>query len=433
MILESMPNIEQNFFDAKIARSIPRIEKELVDSHAECLVELLGVAHSWHPGKKILAKVQDADVVTLELTRGVVKESLQGKSSRLLGRNRFWQKVIEVAKTDAGKMVRGIEVNQTFRVAWKRLHLHNGLSVLASAPFTVEVDSETVPELTNLLLPDDFKKFDSYGWLTTDDLQVYAAVITRVNDSLKGDHNFPLHPLPLWQGVNLVSLDYESFKRGDHLITFIKPPNSSLVKAQEIIREQLAKTECDLSEEELRKVSSFALLDFLLARVELTDAEEIIYALDQYCKRSCLSGKNNHLLHIGGGAHRDSIFRILRLVLTPYSDTIHLLAAMDPRMSEGKGDIWRLFKDALPFEQRLAAVGIKDGEVEIDQERLFQTVGSVLTEYREDFYKRVLVRRILGKTHPQSSTLKDYSSMVKERDRLYQLDVSELEDRSGEN
>lgn len=363
----------------------------------------MGVSHAGEPDEMVLDRVKRADVVTLELTRQVVQAGLRGEDSQILRNNSFWRGIIESLRSDTvNKRIRGVEVNQSPRVAWKRLSLHYGNPTLASSPFTIEVSRDRISDFYQLLSETELTTLKDRSWLITNNRYITDAVCQRLEEvtgALK-DWGFPVEMSPGIFWVCSASPE-ESDKTDDYRykITFMTPPHPSLIEAFELIKRELG----DLNLLKETEVNSFAfdvMLTYLLSPPELTEAREIAYVSNQSVRDPTTkpNQKTLEVVHVGGAHHTERLERIFQASL-PVNPRITINTSYD---SNYLNFVWLgpFFRDYIPFDRRMLAVRVTGFETEVVPELIGQDVVTAVVDNRDDFNERLAkyrASRQLGK------------------------------------
>jgi len=431
--------VDQPLFTSKDQNRLHRLEGWMADSGSTCQIDIMAIGHSWEPGE-ILTELKEGDVVTLELTRGVVDAGLKGSDSQLLDRNLFWRGLIEgLREVKDGKLIRGVEVNQTARNAWKRLGLNNG-TYISSALLTVEVNDPENTDLKTLLSEEDIEALKTYNWITVDDAFVAAKVMHRLNKSYgmmkkgkirkHGDH------VPLSFPPNL-SLAANNIRDRDGLngrfpVTFMKSPDSTLVSATQRLQEMFLDLPIELTANESKTLSLNTMLKFILSHAELKDAEEILTATYQFAYRLQPDNpKSIRTIHAGGADHAPAIqYSLQKHVSNP--DAIIVNIKHDPRFPKllNRGGILEFFGKTIPFENRLKGINVEGYEAYADPDFITNQTKNAVLDNIDDFRKRVLVDKILSdylKRTGDFDVLKNAIDSYTTQSNLYDMKEEELQ------
>lgn len=409
-------------------RRLSKISEILSGKDSRCTVNLLGVVHDWEPGGEILDRISKADIVTLELTRNVVKSGLSAGPSKILQKNIFWREIVASLRENQQGIIRGIEVNQTPRVAWKRFSLHHGEATLGAAFLTVEADREFVEDLVCCLSEEDLGSLKKFNWLMLDSIPVTALFLDLVHEAVKSPDFKGRLPLSLCDGFSLVSLNDKEHDAERFVTTLMLPPHHSLEEARLAIEGELKQSSVFLSDLELSSLARAVMEDYLLAQAELNDAEEIVYALSQFVRRGLKPQQGISVLHIGGAGHSSIISQIISECLPPGCKNIEVVLSHDPRFGPYKGWISQFFKENIPLTDLLSVAKVKGFEVSVDPQKAAREVVLAINRNKEDFQKRILVERIIDKKYAGSeeSFARSLKMVEDERD-LLQKELGELE------
>lgn len=381
----------------KVGKRLRILEDNLSLRNLSCDITLMGVGHDGIPEAPIRERLKTADVVTLELTRRVVQAGLANEDSSILERNVFWRTIIDDLREDPeGKRVRGIEVNQTPRIAWKRFNLHYGLATLAASPLSIEVERDHIAGLASLLSQDELKRLEKYNWLITEDISVAVEVINHLSSTMEtlADKDKAL-PVSIKPGISLVCLDLKQMKADkefkNHKVTFMTPPHPSLPEAFELI-DRLIKEFDFLENREAVVLAYDVMLLYLLSPPELTEVKEIAYVTNQYVRDDIRLGKKRvEVVHIGGAVHTSVLCGIFDSSL-PHQSRINVTPIFD---SEGEKMIplRSFFRDFIPFDQRMSAVRVCGFEAEVIPKLMGQQVEETILSNLEEFRERLMMYR----------------------------------------
>lgn len=430
--------IDQPLFTSKDQNRLHRLEGWMVDSGSTCQIDIMAIGHAWEPGE-ILTELKEGDVVTLELTRGVVDAGIEGSDSQLLDRNLFWRGLIEgLREVRDGKLIRGVEVNQTARNAWKRLDLSSGTNI-SSALLTVEVNDPENNDLTHVLSDEAIEALRIYNWITVDDAFVAAKVMHRLNKSYRmmSEGKIRKHSdhIPLSFPPNL-SLAADNIRDKEELnghfpVTFMKSPDSTLVSATQHLQEMFSDLPIELTTDESKSFSLDAMLKFILSHAELKDAEEILTATYQFAYRLQPDNlRNIRTIHTGGADHAEAIqYALQKHVGNP--NVVGVTIKHDPRFPKPllRGGTLEFFKRNVPFEDRLSGIQVEGFEAYADPDFITKKTQQAITENFDDFKRRVMVDRIFAdilKRGGDFENLKNAVELYTSLSDLYDLPESEL-------
>lgn len=427
---------ERAFFTPKDQRKLGRLEDQFSQADSVCFIDVHAIAHDWEPGEEITLATKSADVVTLELTRNVVTQGLAGGESQILGRNPFWKGIVDgLTEVDREQLVRGVEVNQTARVGWKRFALHTG-SGLAPGLLTIEVEDTNNPQLYKLLPEEHGERLQKYNWVTVEEdewsvraLHKSSRGFARVREG-KLPKRFPIYLFPGGYLVSDAFDQYEEFE-GRHPVTYMKKPDQSVIAANSDLIDAFSGIPMELSDQEKRSLAHDVMLKSVLSHAELKDAEEILYNVYQYAKQKRDVAGNMRAVHIGGADHAESIAYVLGSHIKN-KDAISVSVVDDPRFRVPllRGGTLEFLRRTIPFEDRLRGITVEGFEIYADPPVIVANALNAIFDNFEDFQKRILVERIcpyneLGKT------LDSYKRVVEIQSDLYDLNTEELR-RLGE-
>lgn len=408
-----------------------RIDERLKAANAQCFVWPMGVFHYDAPGNGIFEKIDEADIITLELVRGAVSAGLAGENGTVLQANSFWREIIDRLKDHCeDKRVVGVATNRDARMAVRRLRAHEGFGGDDAPTFTVEVQEEHIHILSALLSADQLAELKTYKWLRTDDLVISGTIAELVNDLVKKlpsgvEDLWKRRPFAIFPGLNFVHCNVEQLMVTNNPSTaFMAPPHPSVLESREKISDLVRGLPMNLSDEEVESVTRFAVESFLYAPSCLTEAQEISYALDQYIKNNLRDGQTMRILHIGGSAHTYNITHVLNESIKN-SQRIQIGSLDDPRAGNLNGDISVFFREATPFNRQLADISIVNHDSVLDPQKAAEDTKITIEKHWREFQKRIFIWRILWK---QFKAEKFYSpEWMQTRQALYEMDGVELE------
>ncbi len=420
-------------------RNFQRLETMLRDSDSSCNIELMGVAHVGRAGQGIIDAAKSAQILTLELPRNIVHIGLAGEQTRILEKNAFWRSLINGIRDQAGtQMVRGIEVNQTMRIAYKRLMPHYGSGGLSPSMYILEVEdthNKTLDFLKKhrLLSKDDLLALQQYNWAIVDNKRLFYTVYNAMRDVLKHGNNEHLnkHSFDMrWHRhfsteLRLAAISNEIPKNGRYLTTLIKEVDSSLVRSNALIVKSLARMNLGLTVSERYTIGLCALQTVLLSHAELKDAEEIFTCTYQYAKQH--GGENIRLLHIGGAAHT-ALIRDMLMSSISEGSRINVSMMNDPRFEASSVDVITVsipafFRRHIPFNELLSSVWADHYEVYADPKNIVSMVRKAITENLAEFYKILFIDRMVG---GKDDTLSDCKKINKKKSDLDALPINVL-------
>lgn len=422
-------------FTPREIRQLGKLEDRFLEAGVSCYVDIFEIAHDFDPGP-VTDEARKYDVVTLELTRGVVQAGLNDDESRVLKRNEFWRKVVESLRGDKdGKLIRGIEVNQTARIGWKRLSLTQSDLSLYHTNLTVEVSDPGSLNLLKYMSKEEAEALLKYNWVSSDNQETALKVFRKALKSydmmkagkIKKDPNTPLSFPP---NIRLIHIDTEKDDGEDPFTTvFLKPPDQSLVQALTDLQTMFENTPLDLTEDERGSLSRDVMMKFILSHAELKDAQEILLALYQSTKKSG-TNEEHATLHIGGADHAPAIEYVFKKYLQ--GSSIQIRRKPDPRFQSEimKGSVLTFLGSAIPFEERVGGISIKGFEVYGNADRIVESTSKAIYENFEEFERHVLIERIINLDLGQSalSSFSDYNNMFALESELYSLTTGELEE-----
>ncbi len=393
----------QKFFTPKQERRLHRLEQHFVDNSQVGQIDIYAIAHDWEPSE-IVDDAVSYDVVTLELTRGAVQAGLSGEDTSISKRNIFWRQVVEgLRPAQEGKLIRGITVNQTPRVSYKRFMSSLNPEYAFGRHATVEVADPTAPILEKFLSDADIAKLLKYNWINTDDQNASLTVFTKFIKSMemmkKGKISkrniLDNHKVPLSFPNNiefLLSLQPE--KREDDkpfIITFFKAPDRSLFEAQNALTQMFADLPLDLTTAEKGSLGRSAITNSLVAHAERTEAWELVNALCQYVESSQPT-PNTNALHIGGAIHSQSIKHVIDKHIGN-QDVLKVNIKDDPRFDRPilSGSL-NLLMDITPFQDRLAGTRIEGYEAYANSD-FVQTTKDIMEANIDKLTRHVAIDR----------------------------------------
>jgi len=401
-----MAEFEPNspLFSSKDTNKVGNLDRRLQELDATSEIEIYAVAHDWKPGQ-IIDLANQADVVTLELTRNVVTAGLAHSDSPVLDKNIFWRELIDGLRDNSeNKLIRGVEVNQTVRTALKRLSLSMGSREFSTAIMSVEVNDPALTDIEAFLEPKDAEIFRKFGWLTVNDEWTATKVLEAVNAAytMMSEGKIPKNrrvPLSFPQNLSMITDkldDVDSFN-GEFPILFMKSPDPSLVESTDQLKEMFCNLPFGLSPQEAASYASSVMTNFLLSHSELTDARQILYNTYQFVKDSTPANMVK-TIHIGGAHHAESIQYALNKHIPPNS-RISVEIKQDPRFPIPilEGSIGEFFKKQIPFEQRLNGVFVENFETFANPTHIVSQATDAIENDPEDFLKRVYVDRLIAK------------------------------------
>jgi hypothetical protein len=423
-------------FSPELLRQLQRLERQLADSDGRCSIEIMGVAHIGDAGQEIIDKAKNAQIVTLELPRKVVRAGLDDERTKVFERNAFWKSMVNaLGPVSDEKLVKGIEVNHTVRTALRRLTLHYGYGTLAPSSLTFELKKDSWPnegecrsedmdkfmEL-GLLEKQDFEKLQQHNWVVADNMEL-ARLLMAVVAHNREQHGAPYSeeewPIRISRDLYLVAVGSGRYACGGRgMTTFIKEPDESLQRAYDLVYSALAEPGLHLTLAERGTLSVVVLQTFLLSHSELKDAEEMAYFLCQYARKH-KDEKEIRLLHIGGALHSEHIRQVL-LSACPGS-RIGISATVDPRLDHVRLDasIEAFFQDHIPLTDMLSAIKAEGFEVHAESERVADLVRQSIAEHRDDFDRRLLIRRLMREK--DDGTIEQYRKVCNEEAYLVSL------------
>jgi hypothetical protein len=391
-----MATPEANIYhDAK--KQLRMLNYHLSTSSASCDIELHGIQHKDYPDGASLEKLRGADVVTLELSRGVVHAGLQNRDSKVLQKNLFWKSIVdELHGIAENKKIQGIEINQTPRVAWKRFSLHQGVITLTPSPLIIEIQKEHIPNLSSLLDEHELETLQKRNWLITESPEIADPIYESFEQSLNARSNTKLsYPIPLWAGASVVCSNLTNSMGEsdleDYTITFITPPHPSLIEANTQIQ-QVLRTTGFFDDKEILSVALSTMCTFLLSPAELTEVQEIAYVAKQFVAHNMKSNqKNINVLHLGGAFHTPVLFDIFQASV-PIDANIDITSTFDSKASKMNA-LGTFFRDNISFEHRMEAVKVKGYDVIVTPKLIGQYVKEAIYRNMDKFKAEITAYR----------------------------------------
>jgi len=354
-------------------------------SDTTCTINLMGVKHDGEPGKDILNSMHQADVVTLELTRGVVHAGLGSENSQLLGRNSFWKTIIKDLKKTEGKMVRGIEINQTPRIAWKRFSLFRNDATLAASYLTFAVDQKNCFNMDNILDRETAENVRQNNWAFCDNNKTLHNLF-RLTESVAVSDIKDKLPLQIAPGLSLVCINNEDKAMS---VTLITPPHPSVVLAYDKIRQALRYSKL-LYEKEIEIFGSSIIMNYFLTLSELTDVKEIAYFANQYTRQTNNKRHNFDVLHIGGSYHTPVMASIFNDLNTD-TDHIKVKQSYDTRVPL-TNSLYNFFSfplDFIHYRDRVAAIKTINNDVEMQPDLISRQVYLAIKNHLDEYVMRI--------------------------------------------
>lgn len=377
------------------------LEVNLRLHNLDCSINLLGVAHEGRPNPIVFREIDKADVITLELTRHVVQAGLTQEKSQVLRKSLFWRTVIkQLRNKTGGEKIIGIEINPVPRIDWKRLSLHNGERIFSPAPITIEVERESISELSEIVRPDELNALERNNWLVTEngDIAYFALeTLTKKFKKLKKGEIKYL-PVPLSTGVRIVSCDLDQLSRDlkrmtlkklrKYPVAFITPPPPSQIEACKLCRKILRQTKL-FEDYQIDYLISGIMGVYLLSPVSITESREIAHATNQYVRGKRETNKPSvNVLHIGGACHTSRLFKIFSRYLSSNDSEIQLKQSYDSKSARILPKIsMSYFKNHIPLLNILSASRINNREVEIFPEIMRRDIEDAIFNNREEFEK----------------------------------------------
>lgn len=409
-----MPESERNVFKEAQTR-YRMLDGELTSRDLTCEIDIHGAMHHGRPPQATLGRISESDVVTLELTRNVVREGLEGGRVDLFRRNSYWRRLVsELRRDKEDKRIRGIEVNQTPRVAFKRFTLHYGFTSLALTALNFEIDEDNIPEFEDYLPENEYKTLQNYGWLITESRDALHAIMTILDMSKpKGI------PWQLCQELSLVSFNRDEAGKPKPRITLIKTPHLSIDLAASAITSLFEKVG-NLTDEEVLHLLYEVLNCYLLAPSELSEAEEIGYVTSQYTRADANSEQTGiKVIHIGGAYHTRVLTDTIKSNLPDGQSSISVSESYDPRVKSYIGTTLAFLRDKIPFENRLEAVKVRGFEVMVDPKLMVAQVEDAVIKDIHDFRRRVEIEREVSARYPDPKSSRDLGAALRMQDRAY--------------
>lgn len=413
-------------------RRLRRVNESLINQKASCSIEVMGVSHIGHPGP-ILQEIEKADIVTLELIRGVVAKGLGGESGNVLKQNIFWSEIIQHLKNDSeNKLILGVSANRDVRNAGKRLNSHNHSSAPNSYIYAVEIEEKNINKLEILLSAGERETLEKYKWIMVENHVAVFAINQLVERAEKQMDISTLQSIPLTDWLTLVHSDVREFSKRHLTVSFNLPPDPSVLDAEQKIYKVIETSFPNfLSAQEIKSVGHFGLEAFLYSPSDLTEAREITYALDQFIKKKGLK-PNQHIkvIHLGGAVHTSNIVDILKKSLPRNHDAINIAHTDDIRTGSGiEGGIEEFFRKNIPFSEAYGAISLSNHELTIDSEKTANLIRLAITNDRNDLLKRILIDMIITEKYKKSpDILNTYKKLYVDQRKLYSKDLNYLQD-----
>lgn len=394
----------QKFFTPKQERRLHRLEKHFANSSQVGQIDIFAVAHSWESAG-IVDEAVKYDVVTLELTRGVVQAGLSGESTSISNKNVFWREVIEgLRPVQDGKLIRGVAVNQTARVAYKRFASSLNPEYAFGRHATIEVTDPTDPLLGKFLTDDNLSALLKYNWINTDDQMTAFTAFTKFNKTMdmikkgkisdrkiKEEHKVPLS-FPRNIEFLLCLKSEEKEDKEPLVITFFKTPDRSLLDAHDALTQMFSDLPLDLSPKESSSFSRDVITNSLMAHAERTEAWELVNALCQYVE-SDQPKANTNALHIGGSFHSKPIKYIIDTHIEN-GDALKVNIKDDPRFDKpiSTGSAYHFLADISPYGDRLSGTNIEGHEAYANPD-LVKDATDIIVANIDELRKFVAVER----------------------------------------
>ncbi len=430
-----MTESSQRFFTPKEEHRLHRLEQHFTNNATVGQINIFAIAHDWAP-EGIVDEAVKHDVVTLELTRGVVQAGLSGESTSISKKNVFWQQVIEgLIPVQEGKLIRGVAVNQTARVAYKRFASSLTPDYAFGRHATVEVTDPTAPILGKFLSDADIAKLLKYNWINTADQKASLTVFTKFNKSIdmmrkgkisKGkiidNHKVPLSfPYNIEFLLSLKSEEKEIEK--PFVVTFFKTPDRSLFEAHNALTQMFADLPLELDEDESSSMGKEVLLGSLLASAELSEAKELLNALYQRTV-SVSPTAYASTLHVGGGFHAKPIKQVIDRHISN-KDALTVSIKEDPRFDKplDTGSLSAFLRDITPFDVRLTGINIEGFEAFANAD-IAKNTRDIMEANIKEFRRYIAINRawvnlVYG--------LNDKPEIYKLQSKLFELSLDQLQ------
>lgn len=425
---------ENQLFSSRYRSSVSGLERRLVGSNAVCDVRLLAIAHDWSPGAELLQAVRDADVVTLELTRNMVTETIAGQDSQIANKNIFWREVLgALRESDKDRIVRGIAIDQTSRNAWKRLSLHFGDKGIGSGILTIEVEDPNDPKLKTLLSNKDRENLRTRNWVVSENPRTAQKAF---NGFLKAFRRYEkgkaksLSPLYLFKGVSIVSDQFDKLdeyqEEGRYPIVFMTPPDASILTARNLVSEALRGFHF-LSDVERDEMAGGIISDFIMSHAELKDAQEIMHAVSAFAKTKQIRDGVLKAVHLGGALHTRFILNAINSQLNN-PESVQVASVDDPRFEHPliEYSTAEFFKERIPTLERLNSIRVEGFEVYADPERIARNVERAVFSDSEEFLRRYLSSELARLTFKWDKSLIAYNDYGVLSHEFYQMDFNLL-------
>jgi len=426
--------IEGQLFSSRYRSSVSGLEERLVSSNVACDVRLIAIAHDWNPGAELLQAVRDADVITLELTRNMVTETIAGQDSQIANRNIFWREVLgALRESNKDRIVRGIAIDQTSRNAWKRLALHFGDKEIGSGILTIEVEDPNDPKLKKLLSNKDRENLRTKNWVVSENprtvQKAFNGFIKAFRRYKKGKAK-SLSPLYLSRGVSIVSDQLDKLdeyqEEGRYPIVFMSPPDASILTARTLVSEALRGFQF-LSDVEREEIAGGIVSDFIMSHAELKDAQEIMHAVSAFTKTKQIKDGVLRAVHLGGALHTGFILNAIKSQLGN-PESVNITSSDDPRFEHPLTEYStaEFFKERISALERLDSIRVEGFEVYADPERIVRNVEEAISSDPEEFLRRYLSSELARLTFKWDKSLIAYNDYGVLSHEFYQMDFNLL-------
>jgi hypothetical protein len=358
------------------------LERALEAQNSFCDMHMIGVEHVGEPPFELLDTLPSADIITLELGRGVVQAALFGEETRLLEKSPFWKKIMTTLQPhQEGKKIVGVEVNQTPRTAVRRFVFHHGKQMLTTPLLVVEKTGNQKNKLLSLLTEKELEALHTYHYIVTENEEFLYHILNRTEKVAKKQKGLT-YPMAISDTLSIVSGNSE-YDEETPSMAIIEPPHPSLTLAWNIVDQILTDSQL-FTDERKRTAEAFnIIMNYLLTSVECTEAREIANAASQHVRSSGMSETLYTLHHVGGSFHSPILAHILDDLHTPNGRTT--IQTTDLSSLDNEAHLERFIRDTVPFIHRLSAVFVGGSEVILDPNHIGQQVANALGHYGEKF------------------------------------------------
>lgn len=399
----------------EVGKKASRLNMFLAEYRMSCNLRQVGVIHEGKPTDNVLGAVENADVITLELTRGVVNAGMTGEASLVLSKNQFWAELIDyIRKNPDGKIVKGVDVAQAPCFAMKRLNFEMGSAAYAQSFATLQVKEEDIRKLGTFLTEEEMDTLRKYKWLGTSSAKALDAFADAANVALE-DPKKENGKLKLDE--NILIADYsDNPDLGRHSLTFVTHPHQSVMETVVRLEGIFSKLPY-VPNDQLWLLVYNTISTFMLTYSEVSQALEILGAANQFVRNNRLRGKTVEGVHVGNAAHLETIGRILAENSSGLPK-MHTSADYQTGLSQ-RGYLFSFFRDTLSVQDRLDAVTVQNYEVYMNTDLVCRSVEDAIKINEADFEKRVKIYEDVRSRHPDMESTEEYRAILNESSELY--------------